>query len=141
MTTPKTRPTDASVDELINGLDDPQQQEDARALLDLMQRVTDAPAVLWGPSIIGFGRYHYTYASGREGDWMRTGFAPRKGKFSIYLMDGFSGRDALLGRLGKHSLAKSCLYIKRLDNIDLDVLETLVRASVERMREKYPDHS
>ena len=136
----KTAPTDASVDDFIAAVDDDTKRADCRTLVDLMARVTGAEPVMWGPSIVGFGSYHYRYASGREGNWMLAGFALRKREVTVYVMAGFEGADALLARLGKHrSSSGSCLYIKRLADVDLEVLEEIVRASVERLRERYPE--
>ena len=135
----KTRPTDASVEAFIDAVDHPRRREDARTLLDLMQRVTGEQPVMWGPSIVGYGSYHYRYASGQEADWPITGFSPRKQNLSIYIMTGFEESDELLTRLGKHKTGKSCLYVNKLADVDLDVLEKLVRASVAEMKRRYPD--
>lgn len=135
----KTRPTDASVEDFIAAVDGDERRADCRTLVDLMRRVTGAEPMMWGPSIVGFGTYHYRYASGREGDWMLAGFSPRKRELTVYVMAGFSGADEALARLGKHrSSSGSCLYIKRLSDIDVDVLEELVRSSVEHLRNAYP---
>ena len=101
-----------------------------------MEEVTGEKAVMWGDSIVGFGTYHYVYASGREGDWPVTGFAPRKQALTLYIMSGFDQYDELLARLGKHSTGKSCLYIKRLSDVDVDVLRELVAESVAHMGEE-----
>ena len=135
----KTRPTDASVEAFIDAVDHPRRREDARTLLELMQRVTGEQPVMWGPSIVGYGSYHYRYASGQEADWPITGFSPRKQNLSIYIMTGFEESDELLTRLGKHKTGKSCLYVNKLADVDLDVLEKLVRASVAEMKRRYPD--
>ena len=135
----KTRPTDASVEAFIDAVDHPRRREDARTLLELMQRVTGEQPVMWGPSIVGYGSYHYRYASGQEADWPITGFSPRKQNLSIYIMTGFEASDELLTRLGKHKTGKSCLYVNKLADVDLDVLEKLVRASVAEMKRRYPD--
>ncbi|MXY48370.1 MAG: DUF1801 domain-containing protein [Gemmatimonadetes bacterium] len=134
----KTRPTDASVDAFIDAVDHPRRREDARTLMDLMQRVTGEEPVMWGPSIVGYGSYHYRYASGQEADWPVVGFSPRKQNLSIYIMTGFEASDALLSHLGKHKTGKSCLYVNKLADVDLDVLESLVRASVAEMKRRYP---
>jgi hypothetical protein len=126
---PKTQPTDASVDAFLDAIEDPQRREDGRAICDLMAEETGEPPRMWGDSIVGFGSYHYSYASGREGDWMALGFAPRKGRLTLYLMDGFSGYQELLERLGPHSTGRSCLHVKRLANVDVDVLREMVRRS------------
>jgi len=135
----KTRPTDASVEAFIDAVDHPRRREDARTLLELMHRVTGEEPVMWGPSIVGYGSYHYRYASGQEADWPVVGFSPRKQNLSIYIMTGFEESDELLSRLGKHKTGKSCLYVNKLADVDLDVLETLVRASVAAMKRRYPE--
>ena len=104
-----------------------------------MTRVTKAPATMWGASIVGFGQYHYKYASGHEGDSCLVGFSSRKGDISLYVTAGFEGREPLLARLGKHKTGKVCLYVRRLADIDLEVLESLVKGSVAEMRRRYPD--
>lgn len=133
----KTRPSGASVETFLQGIADEARREDCRALLVLMRRVTGAEPEMWGPSIVGFGSYHYRYASGREGDWFLTGFSSRKRDLTLYIMAGFSEYDDLLARLGPHKTGKSCLYVKRLADLDLEVLEALIAASVEHMREAY----
>jgi len=133
----KTIPTDASVEAFLATVEDEGRRADCRTVLDLMQRVTGEPPAMWGDSIIGFGSYHYVYESGREGDWFLTGFSPRKRNLTLYIMAGFSDYDELMARLGKHKTGKSCLYVKRLSDIDLDVLEELVRQSVAHMRKAY----
>ncbi len=138
MSEPKTKRTKASVSAYINAIADEDRRKDAKTLVKLMKSVTGKQPKLWGPSIIGFGTYHYTYASGREGDWPVTGFSPRKDNLSIYIMSGFSGEKALMKRLGKHKTGKSCLYLKRLADIDMKVLEQLVTKSVAYMKRKYP---
>jgi hypothetical protein len=136
----KTKPTDSSIDEFLARIEDPQKRADSHTLVDLMRRVTGKPPRLWG-SIVGFGSYHYKYASGHEGDSCLTGFSPRKAEFSIYL-DGYpeneDDRAALLAKLGKHRMGKGCLYVKRLDAIDIKVLELLIRQSVKRLSSLYP---
>ena len=136
MAAPKTVPTNASVEGYLNSIANEAKRQDSFALLDLMKEVTGEEAVMWGPSIVGFGSYHYTYASGREGDWMVTGFAPRKQALTLYIMSGFDRYENLLARLGKHSTGKSCLYIKRLSDVDLDVLRELIAESVALMSEE-----
>ncbi|RLT41381.1 MAG: DUF1801 domain-containing protein [Chloroflexi bacterium] len=128
----KTQQNDASVTDFINGVDE-KRRDDCFALLDLMSEVTGAPAKMWGTAIVGFGEYHYKGASGREGDWMLVGFSPRKQNLTLYIMSGFDRYDELLAKLGKHSTGKSCLYIKRLADVDRDVLRQLVAASVAHM--------
>ena len=134
----KTVPTTASVDAFLGELDDAKRQ-DAETVAAMMAEVADAPAVMWGTSIVGFGRYHYRYASGREGDFFLTGFAPRKRALTLYVMAGFAEYDDLLARLGKFTIGKSCLYVKRLADIDAAVLRELIERSVAAIRNKYPD--
>ena len=139
MSEPKTKPTRASVDRFIAAVPDPQRREESRRLVEMMQAATGDKPVLWGTAIVGFGRYHYRYDSGREGDWPITGFSPRKRELSLYIMSGFDRHADLLARLGRHRIGVSCLYLRRLDEIDMDVLDTLVRVSVDSMRERYPE--
>ena len=129
----KTKMNDASVDAFLNTVVDERKRQDCFTLVDLMTEATGAQPRMWGDSIVGFGEYHYKYASGREGNWFLAGFAPRKQNLTLYIMSGFDQYDELLGKLGKHSTGKSCLYIKRLDDVDLDVLRELVRRSVDHM--------
>lgn len=133
----KTRQNEGSVDAYLDSVENRTRREDARRLLAMMQEVTGAPPKLWGSSIVGFGSYHYAYASGREGDWPVVGFAPRKQNLVLYIMPGFSGYSALLDRLGKYRTGKSCLYVNKLADVDPDVLEELVRASVAEMKRRY----
>jgi hypothetical protein len=129
----KTKPNEASVEAFLNGIADAQKREDCFAVKEIMEQVTGAEPRLWGDSIVGFGTYHYTYESGREGDWFVTGFAPRKQNLTLYIMAGFDQYDELLAKLGKHKTGKSCLYIKKLDDIDRATLRELVQQSVEHM--------
>lgn len=131
----KTKPTDESVTAFLNSVSDERKREDCFTLLELMQEVTEAEPTMWGNSIVGFGTYHYKYASGREGDWFLAGFAPRKQNLTLYIMAGFDAYDGLLAQLGKHKTGKSCLYIKRLDDVDMDVLRQLVASSVTHVAE------
>ena len=137
----KTAPTQASVDAFIEAVEDEQKRADSRAIAAMMSAATGAPAQMWGTSIVGFGRYHYRYASGREGDFMIAGFSPRKRALTLYIMAGFSEYDALLAQLGKHTIGKSCLYIKRLADVDQAVLREIVERSVRYIREKYPEQA
>ena len=132
----KTQKNDAHVTEFLDGIANEQQRADAREVAALMQDVTGEPPAMWGASIVGFGSYHYKYASGREGDWMLTGFAPRKQALTLYIMSGFKGEEDLMERLGKYKTGKSCLYVKRLDDVDRDVLRQLVERSVAAKREE-----
>ena len=134
----KTQPTTASVDAFIDALDDEPKRADSRVVAEMMAEITGVPGVVWGSSIVGFGKYHYRYASGREGDFFEAGFSPRKRALTLYVMAGFSEYEDLLGRLGRHSTGKSCLYVKRLAYIDLDVLRELLTRSVSYIRAKYP---
>ena len=129
----KTKPTNEDVDAFINNIADEQKRQDSQAILALMQDVTGAEPQMWGDSIVGFGSYHYKYASGREGDWFLTGFAPRKQNLTLYIMAGFEQYDTLLARLGKHKTGKSCLYLKRLADVDPNTLRELVQQSVAHM--------
>ena len=127
------------MDAFLAGAEDETKRADSQVLLDMMKRVTGEAPVMWGPSIIGFGTYTSTYADGRAAQWMVTGFSPRKTALTVYVMPGFSGYDGLMSRLGRHKTGKSCLYIKRLSDVDLDVLEAVVADAYRHMKEKYPD--
>ncbi len=133
----KTKATDSSVERFIDAIEDAGQREDCKTLTDMMQRVTGASPKMWGDAIVGFGDFRYRYESGREGDWFLTGFSPRKGKISIYTMTGFDRYPDLMERLGKYKVGKSCLYIRRLDDVDLGVLEELAGRSVKETAERY----
>lgn len=134
----KTRPETTSVESFIASAE-PARQQEGRQLLALFKKVTRQPAVMWGPSIVGFGSYRYQSASGHEGTMCRIGFSPRKANLSIYLLDGFEGREAELARLGPHKLGKSCLYLKSLAGVDMKALEALLRDSWRVMNERHPD--
>ena len=142
--TNKTVATEADVADYVATLEPDRRRDEAQALLALYARVTGEPAKMWGPGIIGFGSYDYSYPSGRSGTWARSSFSPRKGKHSIYLMAGYDDdaaaaqRDALLARLGKHKMEKTCLYVTRLDQIDMDVLEQLIADDLTEMNRIYP---
>ena len=125
----KTVPTDADVEQFLNAIADERQRQDSLKLVELMKQVTGLEPRMWGSSIVGFGTYHYKYASGREGDMILAGFSPRKQALTLYNMGGFARLDELLGRLGKHTTGKGCLYIQRLDDIDLPTLTTLIEES------------
>lgn len=120
---------DEPVSAFVEQVENPVRRRDARTLVELMERATGQPARMWGSAIIGFGSYHYVYATGREGDMAAAGFSPRKASTTVYLADGFDGYADQLAHLGPHTLGKSCLYIKDLATVDLDVLEELVRRS------------
>jgi len=130
----KTQPTKASVRGFIDALEDEGRRKDCRALVKLMREITGEPAVMWGPSIVGFGSYHYKTRSGQEADWFLTGFSPRKRDLTLYIMAGFEPFAGLLEKLGRHKTGKSCLYLRGLDDVDLPTLHELVRLSVERTR-------
>ncbi len=136
--TNKTVETAADVEAFVAAIADPVQRADARILITLMQRLSGAPPRLWGPPIVGFGSYHYKYESGREGDAPRVGFSPRKGKTAIYIVDGFDCYSDHLGRLGRFKTAKVCLYLRTLADIDLQVLEELVVASLAEIERRHP---
>lgn len=133
----KTRPTGAGVDTFLDAVENERRREDARTVKAMMERITGWEPRMWGPSIVGFGEYHYRYDSGREGDFLITGFSPRKKALTIYIMPGFARYDALMARLGKFRTGRSCLYINKLDDVDLSVLEELIASSVQYMVGKY----
>ena len=133
MAEPKTKPTTESVKEFINKIADEERRADCFAVAKIMEEITGEKPKMWGPSIVGFGTYHYKYASGREGDWPVTGFSPRKKDLTLYLMMGFEKHGELMQKLGKHSRAKSCLYIKRLSDIHVPTLKKLIKASVKQL--------
>ena len=126
----KTKPTQTSVDDFIAAIDRPVRRADAGVLREMMERITGAPATMWGPTIIGFGTYHYLYASGHGGDMCRVGFSPRAANLVLYV-GGFSGYDELLARLGKHKRSKACLYVNKLADVDPIVLEAIVARTFE----------
>jgi len=130
----KTTPNDGDVVAFLNQVENEQKRQDCFAILELMRQATGEQPVMWGDAIIGFGSYHYRYASGREDDSPLVGFSPRKQNITIYITSGFEQYESLLNRLGKHSTAKSCLYLKKLDDVDTTILAELVRRSVEHMR-------
>lgn len=132
-----TRPTDVAPAEFIAAVEHPTRRADAETLLEMMERVTGCAGKMWGPSIIGFGRYAYRYESGREGEFMLTGFAPRKANLVVYVLPGYDDISEDLAELGKHRIGKSCLYINKLADVDLDVLERIVSDGVARMRRDY----
>jgi len=133
----KTKPTKSSVMAFINAIEDPQKRADARKVAAMMRRATGKRARMWGPSIVGYGTYHYRYESGREGDFMVAGFSPRKQALTVYIMAGFANYGVLMKKLGKFTTGKSCLYIKRLSDIDETALEQLINESVKYMRKNY----
>jgi hypothetical protein len=134
----KTKPTEVSPAEFITSVEPDRRRNEGRILLDLFAKTTGWTPRMWGPSIIGYGEYHYKYDSGREGDFMATGFSPRKAKLSIYILPGYADYGPVLNRLGKHSLGKSCLYLNKLDDIDLNVLAELITAGIADLAKKFP---
>ena len=133
MAEPKTKPTDEPVADYLNAIKSEQVRQDCWAIVKLMQDATKAEPKMWGSSIVGFGTYHYVYASGREGDWMLTAFSPRKQNITLYIMGGFEEYDQLIASLGKCTRGKGCIYIKRLSDIDIPTLEKLIQESVNRL--------
>ena len=133
MAEPRTTRSQASVAEFLASVTDPHRRADAEGVCDLMAEVTGAEPTMWGSSIIGFGSYHYRYASGREGDWPAVGLSPRKQSLTIYVSEGFDAYNELLGQLGPHSTGKSCLYIKRLSEVDRQVLRRIVDSGFRQL--------
>lgn len=131
----KTQKNEGDVEAFLNNVENKRRREDSFVVLDLMKDVTGDEPKMWGTSIIGFGSYRYKYASGRENDWFLTGFSPRKTSLTLYIMPGFERYDELLGQLGKHKIGKSCLYVNKLDDVDMDVLRELVTLSAEHMKQ------
>ncbi|MCW4461665.1 DUF1801 domain-containing protein [Sphingomonas sp. BT-65] len=134
----KTKPTEISAAEFIDAVENPIRREEAKAVCAMMERVTGEPPRMWGPSIVGFGSYHYKYDSGHEGTMCRLGFSPRKAQLVLYVLTGAAGEDQQLAKLGKHKTGKSCLYINKLAEVDMAVLEDMVRDTLAYMDEKYP---
>ncbi len=130
----KTKLNDASVEDFINAVEDEAIRADCFEVAKMMKQATKAEPKMWGSSIVGFGSYHYKGASGREGDWMLVGFSPRKQNLTLYIMAGFDGYPELLKKLGKFSTGKSCLYIKKLADVDKKVLKELVSESIQYMK-------
>lgn len=137
----KTQPNDQSVEAFMDSIEPEWKRDDAWEVLKLMQKVSGEKPVMWGSSIVGFGKYHYVYESGREGDWMLTGFSPRKQSLTLYLMSGYEKMDQLLKKVGKHKTSVSCLYVKRLSDIDMEVLEEMIRTSIEIIKKRYADYN
>lgn len=132
----KTQPNSDDIAGFINQIKERTKREDSYVLMQIMEEVTGESAVMWGSSIIGFGKYHYRYESGREGDWFLTGFSPRKQALSIYIMGGFSRYEELMNGLGKYKTGKGCLYVKKLSDIDLDSLKDLITESINYLKTK-----
>lgn len=129
----KTQATNNSAAAFLDKIEDDQRKQDCNTVAALMEKITGEPPVMWGASMVGFGQYHYKYASGREGDYMIVGFSPRKQNLTLYIMAGFSQYDSLMAQLGKYKTGKSCLYVKSLKDIDMVVLEELITESVKYM--------
>lgn len=134
----KTRPTAVSVEDFIAAVENPKRREDARVLVRLMAEISGEPAMMWGPSIIGFGRYHYRYDSGHEGDAPLLGLSPRKANLVLYMTAYHDERADFLNRLGKHRSGQSCVYVNRLSDVDLDVVAEMARWSIKTTRERFP---
>jgi hypothetical protein len=134
----KTRPNDRSVDAFLMQVSDEKKRQACHTILDIMKQATKSEPVMWGDSIVGFGEYHYKYASGREGDWFLTGFSPRKQNLTLYIMSGFSEYEAFLNKLGKFKTGKSCLYVNKIEDIDLSTLKELIQRSVQHVVETNP---
>lgn len=132
----KTKKTNLSVDKFIESISDFDTRNDCWTLLNMMKQITKAEPQMWGESIIGFGNYHYKYESGREGDWFITGFSPRKQNLTLYMMTGFNEYETMLKKLGKHKTGKSCLYIHKLDDVDINVLKELISKSYKTFSTK-----
>ncbi|MBT8306888.1 MAG: DUF1801 domain-containing protein [Maribacter sp.] len=133
----KTIPNETSVSAFIEGVEDEQKKADCHTLIGLMKEITGEEPVMWGPSIIGFGSYHYKYDSGRKGDMLLTGFSPRKQNLTLYIMSGFNRYEKLMQKLGKYKTGKSCLYVKRISDIDMGVLTELIKDSFTHYNKKY----
>lgn len=130
----KTKQNDLSVQDFLNSVEDERRRADCYKILEIMQEATQAAPRMWGSSIVGFGDYHYKYASGREGNWFIIGFSPRKNDLTLYLMGGLTRQQDLLQQLGKYKTGKSCLYIKKLENVNIEILKQMVANSVEAVR-------
>jgi len=133
----KTKPHKASVSAFLNAVENETRKRDAKVINKMMTRISGEKPTMWGPTLVGFGSHHYKYASGREGDWIITGFSPRKSAMSLYILPGYGEFDDIMARLGKHKTGKACLYINKLEDVDMTVLEELITTSVAWMRKKY----
>jgi len=133
----KTKINDSNVLEFLNTIENSKRKEDSFIILDLMTKLTGETAKMWGSSIIGFGLYHYKYKSGHQGEWMKIGFSPRKQNLTLYIMNGYDQYDDLLKRLGKYKLGKSCLYINKLEDVDMKVLEILITDSYDYVTKNF----
>ncbi len=137
----KTVPNQQSVDAFIDSIEPEWKRGDAREMLRLIGEITGEKPTMWGNSIVGFGNYHYKYESGREGDWFLAGFSPRKQNMTVYMMGGFDGQDGMLEKLGKHKKSVGCLYIKKLVDIDINILGKMIRKSVKTLKERYEEYN
>ena len=137
MSEAKTKPTQRSVDSFIATVEDDKVRADCYTIINLMEKVTGESHKMWGPAIVGFGKYTYKYESGRSGEICMTGFSPRKANITLYVLAGFPGQAELLDKLGKHTSGKGCLYIKKLGDVNIDVLESLIKESIKFLKEKY----
>ena len=134
----KTQATAQSVTDFIAAVDHPTRRADAEKLDAMFRDITGWTPRMWGPAIIGYGQYHYTYESGRTGDFLATGFSPRKANLSLYIMPGYADFDDILGRLGKYKTGKACLYINKLADVDLDVIAEIIRAGIDDLGQRWP---
>lgn len=134
----KTKPTGTSVAAFLDSVQPDQRRDDAKAVCAMMERISGEPPAMWGSSIVGFGRYHYRYDSGQEGDWARIGFSPRKSALTLYIVGGFPRHADLMAKLGKYKTGKSCLYLTKLSDVDREVLESLIGESLDYMKATYP---
>lgn len=133
----KTQKNKASVKDFLEAVEHPKRKEDALRLFEIMNEICEEPASMWGSSLVGYGSYHYKYESGREGDWFLCGFSPRKQNLTVYVMPSFDRHPELLSKLGKHKLGKSCLYINRLEDVDLEILNELIKTGYKAMKRRY----
>jgi hypothetical protein len=138
MTELKTKPTNKSAEVFLKKVEHPTKREDSFKILEMMKEITHEEPVMWGESIVGFGSYRYKYASGREGDWPIVGFSPRKQNLALYIMSGFERYNEILKKLGKFKTGKSCLYINKLEDVEIESLKELISESVKYMKEQYP---
>ena len=135
----KTKKNEDNVLDFIDGVEDRQKRQDCHEIMEIMKEITGEDPKMWGSSIVGFGSYHYKYDSRGEGDWFLTGFSPRKQNLSLYIMSGFGQYDSLLSNLGKYKTGKSCLYVKKLGDINRDILKEMITSSVQMIAKKYPE--
>jgi hypothetical protein len=137
----KTKLTEKSVDSFIGTVEDDKVREDCYTIINLMEKATAEKPRMWGPAIVGFGKYTYKYESGRSGEICMVGFSPRKANITLYILAGFSQQAELLQKLGKHKSGKGCLYIKKLADVNINVLESLIKESIRFLKEKYPNQA